>query len=170
MAETWIVTPDNTSEFILVPASVDVETWQHSVVTGDGDWAALPTAAENADAVWDEVLTGASHNIATSAGKRLRQLSVVPFLEGTVVDATATTTVIETSLTGYGDNFFNDALFLVEITANVWQSRTVNSYTSSTGEFTVDEALISAPANGVNISVKVTHIHPITQIQSGLYS
>lgn len=33
MAETWIITPDNTSEFILVPASVDIETWQHSVVT-----------------------------------------------------------------------------------------------------------------------------------------
>lgn len=32
----------------------------------------LPTAAENADAVWDEILTGATHNIATSAGRRLR--------------------------------------------------------------------------------------------------
>ena len=32
----------------------------------------LPTALEVADAVWDEILTGATHNIATSAGRRLR--------------------------------------------------------------------------------------------------
>lgn len=43
VAETWVITPDATSEFILVPASVDIETWQHNVVTGDGDWAAVET-------------------------------------------------------------------------------------------------------------------------------
>ena len=41
MSEAWVVTPDNTSEFILVPADVDIETWNHTTVTGDGDWAAL---------------------------------------------------------------------------------------------------------------------------------
>lgn len=74
VAETWVITPDATSEFILVPASVDIETWQHSVVTGDGDWAALkaetalivadtnelqtddiPTLISNLDAVVDTV-------------------------------------------------------------------------------------------------------------------
>ena len=35
-----------------------------------------------ADAVWDELLTGATHNISTSAGKRLRQLSEVGVYEG----------------------------------------------------------------------------------------
>lgn len=33
MSESWIVTPDATSEFILIPASVDIETWQHNIVT-----------------------------------------------------------------------------------------------------------------------------------------
>ncbi|MEK9751591.1 MAG: hypothetical protein VW338_00045 [Rhodospirillaceae bacterium] len=33
-----------------------------------------PTAAAIADAVWDEVLSGASHNVANSAGRRLRSL------------------------------------------------------------------------------------------------
>ena len=32
----------------------------------------LPTALEVADAVWDEILAGATHNSATSAGRRLR--------------------------------------------------------------------------------------------------
>lgn len=35
-----------------------------------------------ADAVWDEILTGATHNIATSAGRRLRQIVDVGVYEG----------------------------------------------------------------------------------------
>jgi len=35
-----------------------------------------------ADAVWDEVLTGATHNIPTSAGKRLRQVADIGVYEG----------------------------------------------------------------------------------------
>jgi hypothetical protein len=39
VAETWVITPDATSVYELTPASVDVETWQHSTVTGTGDMA-----------------------------------------------------------------------------------------------------------------------------------
>jgi hypothetical protein len=59
--------------------------WVQLVVTGTGFAPAVeeialvdtagggaPTAAAIADAVWDEILTGATHNIATSAGRRLR--------------------------------------------------------------------------------------------------
>jgi hypothetical protein len=34
-----------------------------------------PTTAQNASAVWNEVLSGATHNVAGSAGRRLRTLS-----------------------------------------------------------------------------------------------
>jgi hypothetical protein len=33
MAENWVVTPDATSVFEVVPADCDVETWQHNIVT-----------------------------------------------------------------------------------------------------------------------------------------
>ena len=33
MSQNWIITPDATSEYELVPADVDVETWQHVTVT-----------------------------------------------------------------------------------------------------------------------------------------
>ena len=39
MSETWVITPDATSDYELIPASVDVETWKHVVVTGLGDLA-----------------------------------------------------------------------------------------------------------------------------------
>jgi hypothetical protein len=53
-----------------------------------------------ADAVWDELLTGATHNISTSAGKRLRQLAEVGVYEGgqvwiDTVNGTAGTTDYE---------------------------------------------------------------------------
>lgn len=48
MAENWIITPDATSEFEIVPASVDVKTIQHTVQTA-GDLAtaiaAIPTTS-----------------------------------------------------------------------------------------------------------------------------
>lgn len=78
MSQNWVITPDATSEFEIVPADVDVETWQHNVVTASasglpdvnmnevadaaqtaGDLAALisalndPTAAVTAAAVWN---------------------------------------------------------------------------------------------------------------------
>jgi hypothetical protein len=65
MSETWVVTPDNTSEFILVPADVDIETWNHSAVTGDGDWAALDTAVTGVKTVTDAIPdSGAMTSIA----------------------------------------------------------------------------------------------------------
>ncbi len=45
VAETWVVTPDTTSEYELTPASVDVETWQHNVVTASG--SGLPDVNTN---------------------------------------------------------------------------------------------------------------------------
>lgn len=33
MSQNWVIQPDNTSEYELAPADVDIETWQHAVVT-----------------------------------------------------------------------------------------------------------------------------------------
>jgi len=43
-----------------------------------------------ADAVWDELLTGSLHNIATSAGRRLRQINTPVLLDGTSPDSGGT--------------------------------------------------------------------------------
>jgi hypothetical protein len=48
MSKAWVVTPDNTSVFEIVPADVDIETWNNTAVTGDGDWSELET---NTDAI-----------------------------------------------------------------------------------------------------------------------
>jgi len=43
MSKNWVTTPDNTSEFTIVPADCDIELWNGAPVTGDGDWAELQT-------------------------------------------------------------------------------------------------------------------------------
>jgi hypothetical protein len=54
------------------------------------------TTAGIADAVWDEVLTGATHNIASSAGRRLRILDEERIIaEGQTVSATTNTITLE---------------------------------------------------------------------------
>jgi hypothetical protein len=54
------------------------------------------TTAGIADAVWDEVLTGATHNVNRSAGKRLRQISNERIIaEGQTVSATTNTITLE---------------------------------------------------------------------------
>lgn len=115
-----------------------------------------------ANGVWSDTLTA---YVNGEAGKRVKGITAVPVLEGTVNDVAASATVFKTTLTGYGDTFFDDALILLEIAPDQWQGRPVAAYVSTTGEFTLDEPLISAPANGIAIAVQATHIHPVTEIR-----
>lgn len=43
MSKAWVVTPDATSEYEIVPADTDLETWNNVAVTSDGDWNELQT-------------------------------------------------------------------------------------------------------------------------------
>ena len=65
---------DASTDLVTVGASND-KTGYSLVVTP-------PTSLEVADAVWDEILTGATHNVPTSAGRRLRQVADVGVYEG----------------------------------------------------------------------------------------
>lgn len=118
-----------------------------------------------ARAVWTDTLTTYTNGMA---GKRLKGITAVPTIDGTINDAAATTTSFITSLTGYGANFFDDALCLIEYATDKWQANPVATYTSATGAMTFVEAFYAAPANGLNITLLMTHVHPVSQIQAGL--
>lgn len=126
--------------------------------------------AAGVDLIWDEVLTGATHNVAASAGRRLRGITAVPTLEGTINDGSPTSTSFATTLTGYGDSSLSDGLLMVEHAADQWEAKAITSYTSSTGTFTFDEPFSSTLTNGDTISVQVTHIHTIGQIATEVWS
>jgi hypothetical protein len=120
------------------------------------------------DLIWDEPLTGATHNVATSSGKRLRQSTAFQQIDSTVIDASATTTTFITGLTSAVDDFFNDSMLVFTDGALAGQVRAIYDYIGATKTIILEEALTSAPVNGVAFSIVSLHIHPVSQIQSGL--
>jgi hypothetical protein len=120
------------------------------------------------DLIWDEPLTGATHNVATSSGKRLRQTTAFQQIDSTVIDAAATTTTFITGLTSSVDNFYNDSMLVFTDGALAGQVRAIYDYIGATKTIVLEEALTSAPVDGVAFAVVSLHIHPVSQIQSGL--
>jgi hypothetical protein len=132
--------------------------------------AILDSAATAAlvDLIWDEPLTGATHNVATSSGKRLRQTTAFQQIDSTVVDASATTTTFVTGLDSAVDDFYNDSMLVFTDGALAGQVRSIVDYVGATKTIILEEALTSAPVNGVAFTIVSLHIHPVSQIQSGL--
>jgi hypothetical protein len=120
------------------------------------------------DLIWDEPLTGATHNVATSSGKRLRQTTAFQQIDSTVIDASATTTTFITGLTSSVDDFYNDSMLVFTDGALAGQVRAIYDYIGATKTIILEEALTSAPVNGVAFTIVSLHIHPVSQIQSGL--
>ena len=132
--------------------------------------AELDSAATAAlvDLIWDEPLTGATHNVATSSGKRLRQSTAFQQIDSTVIDASATTTTFVTGLTSAVDDFHNDSMLVFTDGALAGQVRAISDYVGATKTIILEEPLTSAPVNGVAFTIVSLHIHPVSQIQSGL--
>jgi hypothetical protein len=96
--------------------------------------------------------------------------AVVPIsrqTKGTVVDVSPASTGFDTDLT-QASTLWDDALLIFTSGSNNKESRPITTYVSANGAVTFDEAFVGAPANGDSFIVYHTHIHPVTQIQSGL--
>lgn len=128
---------------------------------------AAATPALIADAVWDEALTGATHNVATSAGKRLR--AVGDAVGGTVNDAAASTTVFITTLTAKANDFYNDQIMLFVDGNLAGQCRAISDWIGASGTCTVEEPWSEAPANGDAFDIIPAHVHPMAEIASAVW-
>jgi len=83
------------------------------------------------DLVWDEGLTGATHNVPTSAGRRLRQLADIVMYDGTLDAATISTVTLPAGSSGVAD-FYDHMMIVTEPgTANA-QARLLKGYVSGT--------------------------------------
>lgn len=119
------------------------------------------------DAVWDETLTGVTHNIPTSSGRRLRELGTV--VSASVDDPAATLDSFITTLTETRDDFYNDQL--IRFTSGNLEGyvRPILSYNGTTKTLVVAESMIEAPDNGSDFDLIPTHVHPIEQIASATW-
>jgi hypothetical protein len=148
----------------------DVQTRIPAILESGRMAAALDSTATAAlvDLIWDEPLTGATHNVATSSGKRLRQASAFQQIDGAINDASATTTSFVTTLSSSVNNFYNDSMIVFNDGVLAGQVRAISNYVGSTKSITVSEALTSAPANGDTFTIISMHIHPVNQIADGI--
>lgn len=128
MAETWIVTPDATSEFEVVPASVDIETWQHNVVTGDGDWAAIVAALGTVDTVVDAIK--AVTDLFASG----------PVLVKTTIATLASQVSFTLTAGSADDSAYQDCLAVIEDVSTATQKAVapISAYTGATKTITLD--------------------------------
>jgi hypothetical protein len=92
-----------------------------------------------ADIVWDEVLTGATHNIASSAGRRLRQLASVIVRAGTAQGSGTGNNQIQLDAGASATNGdYDPGLIFIETGTGAGQARLILHYNGSTKVATVD--------------------------------
>ena len=94
--------------------------------------AALPTSAEITDAVWDELLTAGTHNVTTSAGRRLRDIASDIVLTGTSPNTAGTAnTLIRIEFDGDAssvDGTYDPAVVVITGGTGIGQSRQIFEY------------------------------------------
>jgi len=99
------------------------------------------TAAERvaiSDSIWNEILTGATHNVATSAGRRLREGTGVIFSSGTAQSGGATWIVLA-SAESKPDDYYNSTMIILVDGTGEGQARVIDDYTGATDSVTLDD-------------------------------
>lgn len=109
------------------------------------------SAADNADATWDEILTGATHNITNSAGKRLREIAGSVILTGTSPNTAGTTnTIIRIELDSDAsavNNAYDPAVISIIAGTGVGQTRQIYEYVGATKLAYVSRDWVVVPDN-----------------------
>jgi hypothetical protein len=128
----------------ITPLSSGVVAWDGSAEILFNDLSTA-TTADIAAAVWDEVLTGATHNVSASAGRRLRQLGDERIIaEGTVQSATTGTITIE----DVGTLCVGQTIVVTDQSTGDKQTRFILAFDTGTDTATVDSNWCVIPTAG----------------------
>lgn len=102
-----------------------------------------------ADAVWDEILTGATHNIPTSAGRRLRTLAAQIIYESTLPSQASalSNTVILDSGASSTNGAYDPAIICIVEGTGTGQTRMIYEYVGSTRTAILDRDWKTQPDN-----------------------
>lgn len=95
---------------------------------------------------WDEILTGATHNIATSAGRRLREVGAYAIESGTAQAGTAASITLAATANGT-NGIYNRNLIVLTDNTGKGQTRTIVDYNATTKVVAVDRDWRVAPDN-----------------------
>jgi hypothetical protein len=99
---------------------------------------------EIVDAVWDEQLTGATHNVAASAGRRLRQLAAFVIHDG-IAQAGNSHSITLAATASASDHVYNRNLIVIVDGTGAGQTRTIVDYDGSSKIAVVDRDWWTTP-------------------------
>ena len=119
-------------------------------------------------AVWDD--TYASHTTAGTFGKLMDILRKSNYVtEGTTTSG-STSTVINTNLSGYLVNAFDNQTILFLSGTLIGVSGIINGTSTNASVLTLDETLPAAPASGIDFVILANHVHTKNGIADSLLS
>jgi len=99
----------------------------------------IPTANQNRDAVWNAILSGATYNLAGSAGRRLRQVAASIIWSGTAQGAGTGNNQIQFDAGASATNgIYDPGLVFIEAGTGAGQCRLILQYNGTTKTATVD--------------------------------
>lgn len=160
-ASTWVAITDCDGWYDLTLTTTDTNTLGHLTVVVQDASVCLPVVghfmvlsanfwdskfgagyidvdvASIADAVWDEILTGLTHNIQNSAGKRLRQIAAYNIHDGTAQDGAGHTITLAAGASST-DQIYNRNLIVIIGGTGEGQTRTIADYVGTTKVAAVD--------------------------------
>ena len=110
----------------------------------DGLVAFWTSPATLVDLVWDEVLTGATHNVNNSSGKRLRQVATTIFSQGTAQSATANQIQLAPGAISLDNQFVRSKIILIAGTG-AGQEAIITNSVASTDTLTVSPSWLVTP-------------------------
>jgi hypothetical protein len=146
LAKRNLVTADNVTG---MPDEADVKDGvvygPASELTGTFEQTVAPSVSDIAAAVWDEVLTGATHNIPSSAGRRLRILDDERIITDGQVQGAGTNTVTLEPITSL---CIGQTVVVTDQTTGNKQVRFILSFDSDTNTATVDTQWCDIPTVG----------------------
>ena len=119
----------------------------------------IPQTIQLTDNVWDVPLTGSSHNVATSSGRRLRQVEEA-FIHANGIIATVTdghTFTLDAGAVATTDYYIGDRLQIVEGTG-AGQSRIIVAYTSGKA-VTLDSDFTTNPDTASLYEIVAADVH-----------
>jgi hypothetical protein len=107
--------------------------------------ASTATSAQLVDDVWDELLTGATHNTATSAGRRLRELADLLVITSGTAQAGAAGSITLAAGESATDDLHEHQIIVIVAGTGVGQSRAINAYNGTTKVATIVPNWVTTP-------------------------
>lgn len=120
----------------------DIATSIMTVVGSIGKWL-----VDLVDSIWDEPLTGATHNVPTSSGRRLRQLASAVTIDGTVVSSTVNTVVLDAGASAVDDAYDPSVILVIDGPAS-GQARLILQYIGASRTCIIDRDWKVNPSPG----------------------